>query len=61
MKRYLAQTNNLRNRISTLQAELETQEEELKIVQEQRNEWEECNAEIEAQLNSEITRLDAGL
>ena len=52
IKRYLAQINNLRDRISTLQAELETQEEELKMVQEQRSEWKECTAEIEVQLNS---------
>ena len=61
MKRYLAQTNNLRDRVSTLQSELETQEEELKIAREQCNEWQECTTKIEAQLNSETARLNARL
>ena len=41
MKRYLTLTNSLRDRVSTLQAELETRGEELKIVQEQHSEWQE--------------------
>ena len=61
MKRYLTQTNDLRDRVYTLQVELETQEEKLKIMQGQRSEWQECTAEIEAQLNFKITGLDVGL
>ena len=61
MKRYLTLINDLRDHVSTLQIELETREEELKIVQKQRSEWQECTTEIEAQLNSEITRFEAGL
>ena len=36
MKRYLTLINDLRDRVSTLQAELETRDEELNIVQKQR-------------------------
>ena len=61
IERYLAQINDLRDRISTLQDELETQGEELKIVQEQRSKWKEGTAEIKAQLNSEITGLSTEL
>ena len=61
MKRYLTLANGLRDRVSTLQAKLETWEEELKIVQEQRSEWQEYITEIDAQLSSRITRLEAGL
>ena len=61
MKRYLTMANGLRDRVSILQAELEAREEELKIVQEQRNEWQEDTTKIEAQLNSETARLNARL
>ena len=44
-----------------MQAELETREEELKIAQEQRNEWQEDTTKIEAQLKSETARLNARL
>ena len=61
MKSYLTIANGLRDRVSTLQAELETREEELKMAQEQCNEWQECTTKIEAQLNSETERLNAKL
>ena len=41
-----------------MQVELETQEEELKRVQEQLRDWQEYTSKTEFQLNIKILRLD---
>jgi chromosome segregation ATPase len=58
MKGYLDKINGMRNRVSVIQAELESQEEEAKRMQEQFEEWQDYMSSLDVQLNTKVAELD---
>jgi len=58
MKGYLDKINGMRNRVSVIQAELESREEEAKEMQEQFKEWQDYILSFDAQLNTKVAELD---
>jgi len=48
----------MRNRVSVIQAELETREEEAKKMQEQFEEWQDDISSLDVQLNTKVAELD---
>jgi chromosome segregation ATPase len=58
MKGYLDKINGMRNRVSVIQAELESREEEAKEMQEQFEEWQDYIISFDAQLNTKVAELD---
>jgi len=58
MKEYLDRINDMRNRVSVLQAELESREEEARKMQEQFEEWQDYISSLDVQLNTEVVELD---
>jgi chromosome segregation ATPase len=58
MKEYLDRINGMRNRVSVIQAELESREEEAKKMQEQFEEWQDYISSLDVQLNTKVAELD---
>jgi chromosome segregation ATPase len=58
MKGYLDKINGMRNRVSVIQAELESREEEAKKMQEQFEEWQDYIISLDVQLNTKVAELD---
>jgi chromosome segregation ATPase len=58
MKEYLDRINGMRNRVSVIQAELESREEEAKKMQEQFEEWQDYISSLDVQLNTKVVELD---
>jgi hypothetical protein len=58
VKGYLDKINGMRNRVSVIQAELESREEEAKEMQEQFEEWQDYIISFDAQLNTKVAELD---
>jgi chromosome segregation ATPase len=58
MKGYLDKINGMRNRVSVIQAKLESQEEEAKRMQEQFEEWQDYMSSLDVQLNTKVVELD---
>ena len=58
MKEYLDKMNAMRNRVSLIQAELESREEEAKKMQEQFEEWQGHISNLDVQLNTKVAELD---
>jgi chromosome segregation ATPase len=58
MKEYLDKINGMRNRVSVIQAELESREEEAKKMQEQFEEWQDYISSLDVQLNTKVAELD---
>jgi len=58
MKEYLDKINGMRNRVSDIQAELESREEEARKMQEQFEEWQDYISSLDVQLNTKTTELD---
>jgi Asp-tRNA(Asn)/Glu-tRNA(Gln) amidotransferase C subunit len=48
----------MRNRVYVIQAELESQEEEAKRMQEQFEEWQDYMSSLDVQLNTKVAELD---
>jgi chromosome segregation ATPase len=58
MKEYLDRINGMRNRVSVIQAELESREEEAKKMQERFEEWQDYISSLDVQLNTKVVELD---
>jgi len=58
MREYLSKANDLRDRVFTIQSELEFWEEEVKKMKEQFEEWHENINSFDIQLNTKIVILD---
>jgi chromosome segregation ATPase len=58
MKEYLDRINGMRNRVSVIQAELESREEEAKKIQERFEEWQDYISSLDVQLNTKVVELD---